>query len=77
MVGGRLIASVGANTKCQQLMKATPLERVKKAIAREISTDLGRKLAGDELVSLIGTRFDESAQRARMMNSVERAPVRQ
>lgn len=69
MVGGRLIASVGANTKCQQLMKANPLERVKKAIAREISAELGRKLAGNELVSLIGTRFDESAQRARMMNS--------
>lgn len=69
LIGGRLIASVGASTKCQQMMKAAPLDRLRREIRAEISASLGRKLKPGELVTLVGTRFEESAQRARMMTA--------
>lgn len=68
LVGGRIIASVGSNAKCQQMTKADPLKRVKKAILRDIAVRLGRKCTDDDIVSLIGTRFDESVQRERKMS---------
>ncbi|HBO5717164.1 TPA: phosphoadenosine phosphosulfate reductase family protein [Pseudomonas aeruginosa] len=68
LVGGRIIASVGSNAKCQQMTKADPLRRVKKAILRDVEARLGRKCTDDDLVSLIGTRFDESVQRQRKMS---------
>ncbi|MFW4982381.1 phosphoadenosine phosphosulfate reductase family protein [Pseudomonas aeruginosa] len=68
LVGGRHIASVGSNANCQQMTKADPLRRVKKAILRDVEARLGRKCTGDDLVSLIGTRFDESVQRQRKMS---------
>ncbi|WP_282410350.1 phosphoadenosine phosphosulfate reductase family protein [Pseudomonas sp. PS02303] len=68
LVGGRIIASVGSNAKCQQMTKADPLKRVKKAILRDVAARLGRKCTDDDIVSLIGTRFDESVQRERKMS---------
>lgn len=68
LIGGRIIASVGANAKCQQMMKSAPLTRLKKAIREEISREIGRKCEKSEVVTLIGTRFDESSQRSRKMS---------
>lgn len=67
LIGGRTIASVGANTKCQQMMKATPLTRIKREVRRWVAETTGVPITKADLVSLIGTRFDESAQRKRMM----------
>jgi len=69
LIGGRLIASVGSSAKCQQLMKAAPLDRLRREIRADISASLGRKLEPVDLVTLVGTRFEESAQRARMMTA--------
>lgn len=67
IIGGRTIASVGNNTKCQQMMKAAPLTRIKKSVRIAVAEEMGVKPKKAQLVSLIGTRFDESAQRGRMM----------
>lgn len=67
LIGGRTIASVGSNTKCQQMMKAYPLTRIKREVRRWVAEATGVPAKKADLVSLIGTRFDESATRKRMM----------
>jgi 3'-phosphoadenosine 5'-phosphosulfate sulfotransferase (PAPS reductase)/FAD synthetase len=67
VIGGRTIISVGANTKCQQATKAYPLAKLKRQVRREIAKEAGLKPKAVEIVSLIGTRFDESAARNRAM----------
>lgn len=67
LIGGRIIASVGSNTKCQQMMKAAPLTRIKSEVRRWVAEATGVPAKKADLVSLIGTRFDESATRKRMM----------
>lgn len=67
VVGGRTIISVGNNTKCQQMMKAYPLDRLKRQIRNQIAHETGVKPKAVQIVSLIGTRFEESAVRGRAM----------
>lgn len=67
LLGGRTVASVGANTKCQQSMKAEPLGKIKKEVRAFIAAQRGIKPKDADIVSLIGTRFDESATRNRKM----------
>lgn len=67
LLGGRTVASVGANTKCQQSMKAEPLGKIKKEVRAFIAEQRGIKPKDADIVSLIGTRFDESATRNRKM----------
>jgi len=63
IIGGRSIISVGSNTKCQQSTKAYPLGKLKRQVRRHIADEIGVKPKAVEIVSLIGTRFDESATR--------------
>lgn len=67
VIGGRTIMSVGNNTKCQQMTKAYPLDKLKRQVRKHIATEAGVKAKAVEIVSLIGTRFDESATRGRAM----------
>lgn len=67
VVGGRSIISVGNNTKCQQMMKAYPLDKLKRQIRNQIAHETGTKPKAVQIVSLIGTRFEESAVRGRAM----------
>lgn len=67
VIGGRTIMSVGNNTKCQQMTKAYPLDKLKRQVRKHIATETGQKAKAVEIVSLIGTRFDESAVRGRAM----------
>lgn len=67
VIGGRTIISVGSNTKCQQATKAYPLGKLKRQVRRHIADEIGVKPKAVEIVSLIGTRFDESATRNRAM----------
>lgn len=69
VIGGRSIISVGGSTKCQQMTKAYPLDRLKRKVRRHIAAEDGVKPGEVEIVSLIGTRFDESAARKRAMES--------
>jgi 3'-phosphoadenosine 5'-phosphosulfate sulfotransferase (PAPS reductase)/FAD synthetase len=67
MLGGRSVASVGNNTGCQQGLKAVPLAKIKKEVRKFVAEQQGIKPKNAAIVSLIGTRFDESASRKRMM----------
>lgn len=67
VIGGRTIISVGNSTKCQQMTKAYPLDRLKRQVRKHIAEQTGQKPKAVTVVSLIGTRFDESAQRKRAM----------
>lgn len=68
VIGGRTIMSLGANTKCSNMMKAYPLTKLKRQIRRSIADEVGAKPKAVEIVSLIGTRFDESAARQKAMS---------
>lgn len=68
IIGGRTIASVGANTKCSSMMKVAPLSRLKKDVLKWIAEKEGTKPKKVRAISLIGTRFDESATRDQKMN---------
>jgi len=69
LIGGRTIASMPDNSaKCQQSLKAAPLERTKRKIRAIVKAELGKTFREDSLVTLIGTRRDESATRARNMD---------
>ncbi len=67
LIGGRTIASVGANTKCSNMMKVDPLSRIKKDVIRWIAEKEGIKTKKVRALSLIGTRFDESIARNQKM----------
>lgn len=67
VIGGRTIMSVGNNTKCQQMTKAYPLDKLKRQVRKHIAAETGVKTKAVQIVSLIGTRFDESATRGRAM----------
>ena len=67
ILAGRTIASVGNNSKCQQMTKAQPLGQLKKKIRKHVAQEQGVSLNEARLVSLIGTRRDESASRAARM----------
>lgn len=68
VIGGRTILSVGASTKCSNMAKAQPLDKLKRKIRRHIAEESGSKPKAVEIVSLIGTRFDESMARNRAMS---------
>lgn len=68
VIGGRTIMSVGGVSKCQQMTKAHPLNKLKRQVRRHIAAEVGTKPKEVEIVSLIGTRFDESAARKRAMS---------
>lgn len=67
LIGGRTIASVGSNSKCQQLMKAAPLQRLRSQVKRFVAEQQGIKPRKVKTLALIGTRFDESVQRGVQM----------
>lgn len=69
ILSGRTIASVGNNTKCQQMTKAAPLGQLKSKIRKHVAQQQGVKPKDARLVSLIGTRRDESADRANRMEA--------
>lgn len=69
LIGGRTIMSVGSSTKCQQMMKASALTQGKRRIKQYIADANGGSYTPGEIVSLIGTRFDESATRATRMTA--------
>lgn len=64
LIGGRTVASVGANNKCQGMMKSYPLGQLKSKIRKYIASIEGCKPKDANLVTLIGTRRDESAARS-------------
>ncbi|HHH9443054.1 TPA: phosphoadenosine phosphosulfate reductase family protein [Pseudomonas aeruginosa] len=67
LLAGRTIMSVGNNTKCQQMKKKAPLDRIKRQVREWVASKDGVRAKDANLVSLIGTRFEESAQRAARM----------
>lgn len=68
IIGGRTIASMPDNSaKCQQSLKAVPLERTKRRIQSLLKAELGATWQADTLITLVGTRRDESVVRARNM----------
>lgn len=67
LIGGRTIASVGNSTKCQQMTKSSPLGKVKAHVKKFISGQTGEKRKNIRVVSVIGTRFDESVARGAAM----------
>lgn len=67
VIGGRTIISLGSNTKCQQMTKAYPLDQLKRRVRKQIAVETGVKAKAVQIVTLIGTRFDESATRGRAM----------
>ncbi|WP_417546473.1 phosphoadenosine phosphosulfate reductase family protein [Marinobacter sp.] len=69
LIGGRTIASVGSNTKCQQTMKAYPLKQLKGQIKKQLAKTTGTKRKHLRIVSVIGTRFDESLVRGAAMEA--------
>jgi 3'-phosphoadenosine 5'-phosphosulfate sulfotransferase (PAPS reductase)/FAD synthetase len=69
VIGGRTIASVGAVSKCQQMVKSQPLSQLRSKIRKWVAQKEGVKPNQANIVSLIGTRRDESAVRAARMES--------
>jgi len=69
VIGGRTIISTGNSTKCQQMTKAYPLDKLKRQVRKQIADETGVKAREVQIVSLIGTRFDESAVRGRAMEN--------
>jgi 3'-phosphoadenosine 5'-phosphosulfate sulfotransferase (PAPS reductase)/FAD synthetase len=67
VIGGRTIMSVGSNAKCSMMMKVEPLNKLKRQLRKAIAAEAGMKPKEVEIVSIIGTRFDESAARNRAM----------
>lgn len=68
MIGGRTIASMPDNSaKCQQSLKAAPLGRTKRKIRALVKAELGAAFKESDLVTLVGTRVDESVVRGRNM----------
>lgn len=67
VIGGRTIMSVGSNAKCSMMMKVEPLNKLKRQLRKSIAAEAGMKPKEVEIVSVIGTRFDESAARNRAM----------
>lgn len=66
MIGGRTIASVpGSSRKCQQLLKANPLQKIHRDIVADIKSETNEK--NPRLCVMIGTRRDESAHRNNAM----------
>ena len=60
MIGGRIIASLSDNdAKCSVMMKVDPINRHKKRIFKS--------LGKDNVVTVVGKRTDESAERGRKM----------
>lgn len=69
LLGGRTIMSLKSNTKCQQMMKASALDRIKRQVRAAVAESEGVKPREAHLVSLIGTRVEESLARAAMMKA--------
>ncbi|HCF2991469.1 phosphoadenosine phosphosulfate reductase family protein [Pseudomonas aeruginosa] len=67
VIGGRTIMSVGSNAKCSMMMKVEPLNKLKRQLRKTIAAETGKKAKEVEIVTLIGTRFEESAARKRAM----------
>jgi DNA sulfur modification protein DndC len=68
IIGGRTVASLPGNSaKCQQQIKASPMDRTKRQIKAVIEQEMGGDFTSDTIVTLIGTRRDESAVRGRNM----------
>ncbi len=67
VIGGRTIMSVGSNAKCSMMMKVEPLNKLKRQLRKTIAAETGKKTKEVEIVTLIGTRFEESAARNRAM----------
>lgn len=67
IIGGRMLFSFPDNDrKCQQMMKANPLRKTKRKILDFIRTEIP-SIQYEKVLTLIGTRFDESDERARKM----------
>jgi len=68
MIGGRTIATFPENSrKCQQYLKASPLQKTYRKIATEVSNSTHVK--NPNIAVLIGTRFDESIKRQSNMSN--------
>ena len=67
LIGGRTIATFADNDrKCQQMLKANPLNKLKRLIEKDIAeTSLVKT---PRVCVMAGTRFDESANRQTRMN---------
>ena len=75
IIGGRTIMTLpGMDRKCQQMMKANPLDRMKKTIEKDILLEKGSGYSLDKSILFCGTRRDESAhRRAQMLKRSESA----
>jgi len=70
IIGGRVLFTFpDTDRKCQQMMKANPLAKTKRLIRAAIFEEHGESLPDYKLLTLIGTRFDESAVRNRNMTA--------
>lgn len=67
LLSGRTIMSFGSNSKCSVMMKSAPLDKIKRQVRAFIADADNIKAKDVQLVSLIGTRFDESISRATKM----------
>jgi len=68
IIGGRIIFTFpDTDRKCQQMMKANPLAKTKRLILKSVAEEHGSPMPQEKVLTLIGTRFDESGARARNM----------
>lgn len=68
IIGGRTVASLPDNgAKCQQMAKRQPLDRTKARIVKQIKAEMGDNYREDSVITVIGTRRDESSARGRAM----------
>jgi 3'-phosphoadenosine 5'-phosphosulfate sulfotransferase (PAPS reductase)/FAD synthetase len=68
IIGGRTVHTLPGNSrKCQQAVKAGPLDRAKRQIRAIIKAEQGASFKEENIVTMIGTRRDESAVRERKM----------
>lgn len=70
LIGGRTVATFPDNSgKCSDMMKVTPINRLKKRVFRELGVNKGAKVC-----TLVGKRYDESQARAENMKRRQERP---
>lgn len=68
LIGGRTVHTLPGNKrKCQQSVKAGPLDRGKRQIRAIIKAEQGKDFKEENILLTIGTRRDESVERERKM----------
>lgn len=70
IIGGRTVASLPGNSaKCQAQLKKSVLDRTKRQIKKIIKAEMGKLYKDEDVITLIGTRRDESTVRERNMEA--------